>query len=170
MKGIFPYDKQELILEIPKKALLNELQKNIQLSSYIPIFKDEKSTRFFGTTMSSTWKISLKTNNKNSFKPIMYLKLIEEGENRTRMILEFKLHIVLRVFMLIFMLIPISIIINNMLEGKDIEEYYFPVSFIGALFILSYAGFYMSLDHSAEALNEILRKIIANSIELTTQQ
>ncbi len=163
MKGIFPYDKQEVIIKIPKNDLLNELKKNVQLTGYIPFVKDKKSTKFYGTTMSSTWKISLKTNYRNSFKPVVYLKLLEEGEKKTRMIMEFKLHIAIRIIMVIALLIASTIMINNLLEGKNLEEYYWPAGFIGILLLFSNFGFYMSLDHSTQALDRILRKIITTA-------
>ena len=159
MKGIFPYDKQEIVFEIPRKDLLNELRKNVQLTGYIPLLKDNKSTQFYGSTMSPTWKISLKTNYRNSFKPVIYLKLLEEGENKTRMILEFKLHIAIRIFMAIFLLIAISFLIYNLFKNREIEAYYEPVGFIAIVFIMSNLGFYLTLEHSAEALNRILGEI-----------
>lgn len=163
MIRIFPYDKQEIIIDIPKKDLTVELKKNIQLTGYIPFIKNKKSKRLYGTINSTTWKIKLKTTYRNSFKPVIYLKLVEVGENSTKMILEYKLHIVVRIFMIIFLIFPISIIVNNIMDSKDFEDYYFPIGIISALMIISNWGFLMSSGHAELTINKILNKIITTA-------
>ena len=60
------------------------------------------------------------------------------------------------------MIIPVLIIIDNILSQRVVEDYYFPVGIIGASLIMVNAGFYMSLDHAAEALNEITEQIVSS--------
>ena len=98
MKGLFPSDKQEIILDVPYKDFITEFKKQVQLTVYYPLFKNERSSRFFGTITPEVWKIMLKTNYRNSFKPVIYMSAFPEG-NMTRVNLEFRVHIAVRIFM-----------------------------------------------------------------------
>ena len=160
MKGLFPSDKQEIILDVPTREFIAEFKKQVQVSSYFPILKDKKSSRFYGTTAADIWKIRLKTNYKNSFKPLIYMRILPEG-NMTRVFLEFKLPLAVRIFLSVYLIIPVSMILYNILNHSAVEEYYPPVGLIAFSLILAKAGFYMSLDHTAEALNSITNQIVA---------
>jgi hypothetical protein len=161
MKGIFPYDKQEILIRIPKKDLLDELRKDIQLTCYIPFFKNKKQTTFYGYADKDTWIVILKTDYRNSFKPIVYMKLLSE-ENNTRMILEFKLHILAKIVLSLFLIIPMVVIVFNVISHVSVDGYYFPLIFICFTLIISNFGFYMTLGHTAQALNKTIRAIVMN--------
>jgi hypothetical protein len=42
----------------------------------------------------------------------------------------------------------------------SLKDYYFPVGIIAASMIMAYAGFFQSLDHTVEALNNITGQIV----------
>lgn len=87
------------------------------------------------------------------------MRVLPEG-NMTRVFLEFKIPLAVRIFLSVFLIIPVSLIVTNILNRSAVEEYYFPVGIIGASIIMANAGFYMSLDHTAEALNSITGQIV----------
>jgi len=158
MKGIFPYERQEITIDIRKMELITELKKEIQLTGYIPIIKDKKLKQFYGNTSSSTWKIVLKTNYINTLKPVVYLTMIEE-QNKTRIIIEFKTSLIMRVFAILFWSLSLMILVGNVISTKDQESYYFPVGFIIIVFIMLYMGFFLTLEKIMQTLEKILEKI-----------
>lgn len=162
MKGQFPVDNQEIVVNVPYQDFINEFKKHVQLTGYIPLFKDKKSSRFFGTITPEVWKIILKTNYRNSFKPVIYMRVFPEGK-MTRVKFEFKVHIAVRIFLVVILIIPLFMILHNILSQGAVEAYYFPVGIIAASMILANLGFYMSLDHTAEALNTITGQIVATA-------
>jgi hypothetical protein len=42
MKGLFPSDKQEIILDVPTREFIAEFKKQVQVSYYFQLFKDRK--------------------------------------------------------------------------------------------------------------------------------
>lgn len=47
--------------------------------------------------------------------------------------------------------IPISMIIYNLIKGRDFKDYYGPLGFIALFFIFSNFGFFMSLEQTSQA-------------------
>ncbi|MHC1775477.1 MAG: hypothetical protein AB9834_08700 [Lentimicrobium sp.] len=45
MKSLFPSDQQEIILDLPYQEFITEFKKQVQVSSYIPLFRDRKSRK-----------------------------------------------------------------------------------------------------------------------------
>lgn len=164
MRGIYPYDKQEIIIDVPKDVFLAEFAKQVNLSlidKFPPIFWHlwkSGTHRFAGEIVSEEWKIFLISNYKNSFKPQICMKAFPEGE-KTRIIFEFKVHIAAKIFMSFFHSICLFAFIYEICNHSDAEVYFTPVGLFLGSFLFLYMGFYMSLDHSAEALNEVLTKI-----------
>lgn len=74
---------------------------------------------------------------------------------------EFKLPVAVRIFLCVYLIISVSMILYNILNHSAVEAYYSPVRIIAFSIILVNAGFYMSLDHTAEALNSITNQIVA---------
>lgn len=165
MKGIYPYDRQEILAEIPRDVFLAEFKKQVHCSPYVnylvPYWLSGKAGtfRFAGEANTETWKIMLVTNYRNSFKPLIYMKVIDEGEN-TRIIFEFKVHLVVKIFMLFFQSISLLMILFTIINHPEIEDFYFPVGLFLGSFLILYMGFYMSLDHSADALNVVISGIL----------
>jgi hypothetical protein len=45
MKGLFPSDQQEIILDVPYQDFIAEFKKKVQQTLYIPLLKDRKASR-----------------------------------------------------------------------------------------------------------------------------
>ena len=162
MINIFPYDRQETVVDIPKETLIKELQNYIQIEGYIPIISNNKLKPFHGTSSLKTWRIILKTNDQNSFRPIVFLTMIEEGI-KTRLVFEFKIHLVVRIFLIIFWTISVLIIAGNTIYHGNKELYLIPIGIIIFSFILSYMGFFVTLEKTMNALEKIFEEIKATA-------
>lgn len=164
MNILFPYDKQEILIDAPKDRVTAELKQRVEVSDIHLLFdswlfQKEKSKPFYGTSESEVWKIKVKTDYYNSFKPIVYVKLVAEGD-MTRMILEFKLPLIAKIFAVIFLIFATIMLIVNILNHHTMDAYYLPIGIIAFIFIFSRIAFYMSLDHTAEAINHAIRDIL----------
>ena len=163
MKSLLPYDKQELLINIPHEEFLNEFKNHIQVEEYIFYLKDSKSKQFFGEIKDDVFIFRLKTEYGNVIlKPVTYLKSYPKG-NKTRIILEFKLHPVFKPLMFVFLTILSGIIIFNLAKQMPLETLLIPLGLLAFSLLTVNIAFYMSLDHTIEAINKIIRQIIFNS-------
>lgn len=159
MRGIFPYDRQEMILDFPKHKLQEGLKNNIQLTGYFPGIKNDKNSKFYGHYTSKTWRIILKSNTRNTSKPVVYLTMLEEG-NKTRVIFEFKLNRYSRIFSIFWLSIQIIWIVVNIINKEPIDSFLIPFGFIIFLFIILYGGFYAQLERTMKTIENTIEKII----------
>lgn len=164
MNMLFPYDKQEILIDAPKDKVTAELKQSVEVSdiNLLPgswLFQKEKSKSFYGTSESEVWEIKVKTDYYNSFKPIVYLKLVPKGD-KTRMILEFKLPLIAKIFAVLFFIFATIMLIVNVLNHNTMDAYYVPIGIIAFIIFFSRIAFYMSLDHTAEAINHMIRDIL----------
>lgn len=169
MNILFPYDKQEILIDAPIDKVTAELKQRVEVSD-IHLLLDswlsqkEKSKPFYGTSESEVWRIKVKTDYYNSFKPIVYLQLVAEGD-KTRMILEFKLPLIAKIFAVLFLIFATIMLIVNVLNHHTMDAYYFPIGIIAFIILFSRIAFYMSFDHATEAINHFIRDVLAMTIE-----
>jgi hypothetical protein len=162
MKSLLPYDKQELLINIPQDEFLNALKTHIQVTEYLYLFKDSKSKQFFGEIRNDVFIFRLKTEYWNFLKPFTYLKSYPKGD-KTRIILEFKLHAAVKPVMFVLLTILSAITIFSIADQMPVETVMIPIGFVAFSLLIINIAFYMSLDHTVEAINKIIRQIIFNS-------
>lgn len=163
MKSLLPYDKQELMINIPQEEFLNEFKTHIQVTEYIYLLKDSKSKQFFGEISEDVLIFRLKTEYGNPLlKPVTYLKSYPKGD-KTRIILEFKLRSGVKPVMFVFLLILLGFTIFSLAKQMPVETILIPLGLLAFSLLFVYIAFYMSLDHTIEAINKIIRQIIFNS-------
>ena len=163
MKSLLPYDRQELLINIPQDEFLNAFKNHIQVTEYIYYLKDTKSKHFFGEIRDDVFIFRLKTEYLNPLlKPVTYLKSYPKGD-KTRIILEFKLHSGVKPVLFVFLLILLGITIFSLAKQMPVETVLIPLGLLAFSILFVNILFYMSLDHTIEAINKIIRQIIFNS-------
>lgn len=163
MIRLFPFERHRVSIDLPRQIIIDELMKYIQLRPYSIFFKNEKSKPFHGSIVNGAFTLGLKINYMNSFKPEVKMT-INERQGQSEMIFEFRVLLIVRVFVVLFSIFTVLLIVlsTNFFSSFD-EGELIPLGIIAFSFVFMYMGFYMTYEITVDEINRILNKIRAVS-------
>ena len=159
--SIFPTEVQNIKLNISKEILLKELSSTIDFGGSSQNRFNKSDKKFAGFVKSEKFDIVLKTTNINSFRPRISI-IFCEYDNFTELRIEYKLDIIVKVFLTIFL--SILTLVQSLILFFNFDEiiddlkfdYLFPLGMMFFLFLLTRMGFYMSTGDSESIINKLL--------------
>ena len=162
--SIFPKKTHYIKLKTPKDVLFKELSGIIEYGASSSIWFKKNDKIFAGYIQGEKFDIKLKTSYRNSFKPRIYIEIIEHN-SFTELKIEYQIETITKIFMVLFIIlllfiqsIQIYFNIDRIIKGVHLESL-FPLGMLFFLFLLSRMGFYMSMGQSDTVLYKFLIKV-----------
>lgn len=162
---ILPYEKYSLKCNCNREKIVEILQKNTDVKRPFIKFKDSK--KFWGKVKLDSFKIERQISYRNSFLPIIKGKIIE-NEEKTIIEIKMRMHILVEIFMIIWLSFALSIgsitgklFVKNLINNGGFKGELLTPFFMFLLGLtLTNVAFWLEVKKAKEELTKLLEQFM----------